>query len=121
MSAANGTDRDDSRGIERLRAAIEDVAVEIESRRVELPVHRSRRPLRLAFAAAAVLIALLIGTWWIVPSRTSEVEVLELRVHGRDVRARIVDDTAPGTIIVMPQPRSTPPVGVASLAAGGAR
>ena len=66
------------------------------------------------------LIALLIGSWWIVPRRTSEVEVLQLRVHGRDVRARIVDVT-PGTIIVMPQPRSTPPVGVAGLAAGGAR
>lgn len=116
---------EDHQGIDRLRAAIEEVATEIESRPSGLPARPGGRRLPLALcAAAAVLVALLVGSWlWIAPSRSSEVEVLLLKVHGREMRARIVDDTAPATIIVIPQPRNNPPAATAASLAivGGAK
>ncbi len=45
--------------------------------------------------------------------------MLVLKINGRDVRPRIVDDTAPATIIVMPQPNGEAPPAAASLLLGG--
>jgi len=119
---------EDRSGIDSLRDAIEDVATQIEQ--VEAARPRPRRAWPIGFAPAAVavaLIALLVGTWgtWTPSppggSESSEVNVLVLKINGREVRARIVDDTAPATIIVMPQPdRGTPPA-AANLIVGGAR
>ena len=116
---------EDRQGIDRLRAAIERVATEIEDRPSGVPARPAGLGMRLALGtAAAVLIALLIGSWlWIAPSDGAEVEVLLLKVHGREVRARILDDTAPETIIVIPQPGNNPPAATAAPLAivGGAR
>jgi len=115
---------EDRRGIDRLRAAIDEVATEIEDRGTARSRTRRGWPLGIAMAAAVVLIALLIGTWAIRPSpevESPEVKVLVLKINGRDVRARIVDDTAPATIIVMPQPNGEAPPVAASLLVGGAK
>jgi hypothetical protein len=125
MSTVNGTGKEDRHGIDRLRTAIEDVAADLEARQENAPARGPRWGLRVtvgvAVGAAAVLIALLIGSWWIVPPRSSEVEVLVLKIHGRDVSVRIVDDTAPATIIVIPQPEAARPPAAASIPIGGAR
>jgi anti-sigma-K factor RskA len=111
---------DDGRGIETLRAAVEEVAVDIERRAV-----RRRRPTSwipgLAVAAAVVAIALLIGSFWAPRPGSSEVEVIELRLHGREVRARIVEDAESGTIIVMPQPDGATSPAAVTVVIGGAR
>ncbi len=115
---------EDRHGIDRLRVAIEKVATDIESRPSEVPARPTGRRLQLALGAAAALAALLVGSWlWIAPSRSSEVEVLLLKVHGREMRARIVEDSAPATIIVIPQARNNPPAATAASPAmvGGAR
>jgi len=115
---------EDRSGIDKLRTAIEDVATGIENRGTERPRTRRGWALGVAMAAAVVLIALLIGTWTLRPSpevESSEVKVLVLKINGRDVRARIVDDTAPATIIVMPQPDGGAPPAAASVLVGGAR
>ena len=115
---------EDRSGIDRLRAAIDEVATEIEDRGTARSRTRSGWSLGIAMAAAVVLIALLVGTWAIRPSPEAdspEVTVLVLKINGRDVRARIVDDTAPATIIIMPQPNGgTPPV-AASVLVGGTK
>ena len=115
---------EDRSGIDSLREAIDEVATQIEQSEEIQPRPRRTWPLALAAAAAVALIALLIGTWTLRPSpelERSEVKVLVLKINGRDVRARIVDDSAPATIIVMPQPdRETPPAG-ASVFVGGTR
>ena len=115
---------EDRRGIDRLRAAIDEVATEIEDRGTARSRTRRGWPLGIAMAAAVVLIALLIGTWAIRPSpeaESPEVTVLVLKINGRDVRARIVDDTAPATIIVMPQPHEGNAPVAASVLVGGAK
>ena len=115
---------EDRSGIDRFRAAIEDVATEIEDRGTARSHTRHGWPLGVATAAAVVLIALLIGTWALRSSHeaeSSEVKVLVLKINGRDVRARIVDDMAPATIIVMPRPDGETPPAAASALVGGAR
>jgi hypothetical protein len=114
-------------GIDRLRNTIEDVATEIENREAARTGWRPAWTLGLATAAALALIALLIVTWEGRTHRTvpvaepSEVKVLVLKIHGRDVTARIVDDSAPATIIIMPHPeRATPPM-AAGVLNGGTR
>jgi hypothetical protein len=115
---------EDRSGIDSLRKAIDEVATQIERRDEIRP--RPRRTWFLGHAAesAVALIANLNATSTIRPSperEPSEVKVLVLKINGRDVRARIVDDTAPATIIVMPQPDGeTPPV-AASVFVGGTR
>ena len=117
----------DRSGIDSLRAAIDDVATQIERDEVARPRRRRLWSLGFAAAAAVILIALLIGTWgtWTLrpPAATesSEIKVLVLKINGRDVRARIVDDTAPATIIVMPQPNGETPPAAARVLIGGAR
>ena len=118
---------EDRSGIDSLRTVIDEVAAQIDQGEAERPRTRRVWPLGFAVAAAAILIVLLIGTWetWTIrppaESESSEVKVLVLKINGRDVRARIVDDTAPATIIVMPKPdRETPPA-AASVFVGGAR
>jgi hypothetical protein len=118
---------EDRNGIDSLRAAIDDVATQIE--RGEAAPPRTRRVWTLGFAAAAavILIAVLIGSWGTstlrppVATESSEVKVLVLKINGRDVRARIVDDTAPATIIVMPQPNGGIPPMAASVFVGGTK
>ena len=93
---------EDRIGIDALRDAVETVATEIESRRT--PARSSRpRPAWLAAAAALVLVAL---GWWILrPVRSPEVEVVGMKIRGQAVPTRIVEGAAPGTILVMPDPR----------------
>jgi di/tricarboxylate transporter len=115
---------EDRSGIEKLRTAIDDVATEIEDRGTARSRTRHGWALGVAMAAAVVLIALLIGTWTLRPSpvaESSEVKVLVLKINGREVRARIVDDSAPATIIVMPQSDRGAPPAAASVLIGGAR
>lgn len=117
---------EDRNGIDSLRTAIEEVATQIEQRETAGPHTRTTWSLGLAAAAAVavVLIALLIGTWTLRPSpetEPSEVTVLVLKINGRDVKARIVDDSAPATIIVMPQPDGETPPAAASVFVGGTR
>ena len=118
---------EDRSGIDSLRAAIDDVAKQIEQGDAARPRTRRVWPLGFAAAAAVVLIALLIGTrgmWTTRPpaeTESSEVTVLVLKINGRDVRARIVDDSAPATIIVMPQPNGETPPAAASVFGGGTR
>jgi len=115
---------EDRSGIDSLRKAIDEIATQIERRDEIRPRPRRTWFLGLAAAAAVALIAILVGTWTLRPPperEPSEVKVLVLKINGRDVRARIVDDTAPATIIVMPQPDGdTPPV-AASAFVGGTR
>jgi hypothetical protein len=115
---------EDRSGIDSLREAIDEVATQIERCDEVRPRPRRAWPLGVAAAAAVALIALLIGAWTLRPSaetEPSEVKVLVLKINGRDVRARIVDDSAPATIIVMPQPdRDTLPA-AASVFVGGTR
>lgn len=115
---------EDRQGVDRLRAAVERVATEIENRPSGVPARPAGRGMRLALGTVAALIALLVGSWlWFGPSDGAEVEVLLLKVHGQEMSARIVDDTAPATIIVIPQPRNNPPAATAAPLAivGGAR
>ncbi len=115
---------EDRSGIDSLRRAIDEVATQIEQREEIRPRPRRIWPFGLAAAAAVALIALLIGTWTLRPSpetEPSEVKVLVLKINGRDVRARIVDDSAPATIIVMPQPDGETPPAAASVFVGGTR
>jgi hypothetical protein len=89
-------------GIERLREVVDDVAASLPP-----PRRARRRPLRpLAWAlagAAVVVAALLLGRWWHreVPPRPV-VEVLSLQFRGREVRARVVESKAAGSIVVVP-------------------
>ena len=116
--------KEDRSGIDKLRAAIDEVAKEIEDHGAAKRQTRYGWALGIATAAAVVLIALLVGTWALRPSteaESSEVKVLVLKINGREVRARIVDDSAPATIIVMPQSDRGAPPAAASVLIGGAR
>ncbi|MCP3977760.1 MAG: hypothetical protein GY716_00320 [bacterium] len=93
----NGEDR----GIELLRDSVERVAHEIEQR--ETP-RRTRRPSWRVAAAAALLLAGAAAVWLARPEpRAAEVQVLKLTIRGRAVRAAVVEDGAPDTIVVMPR------------------
>ena len=118
---------EDRSGIDELRAAIDEVARDIERRQTERRRPRPARWLAVVAGAAVILIVLLIGirgTSMLRPSPREvapEVEVLVLKIHGRDVRARIVEDQAPATIIVMPQPGGETPPAAAGVFLGGTR
>jgi hypothetical protein len=86
-------------GLSLLKETIEEVAVDIESQ--EQPSSFSRKSSAL-LAAAALLFAVLLGYQILRTPQTTEVEVLDLRIGGRPVRARIVEGAAPSTIIIMP-------------------
>ena len=86
-------------GLTLLKEKIEQVAVDIESR--EQP-SAFRRPSSVLLAAAALLVAVLLGYQIMRKPQSAEVEVLDLRINGRPVRARIVEGAAPSTIIIMP-------------------
>jgi hypothetical protein len=98
-------------GLTLLKETIEDVALGIESSRRPRP----RILPRALLAAAALLVVVLLGYQFLRNPRTAEVEIIELRIEGRSVGARIVDGAAPSTIIVVPEERA--PV-VAASAAG---
>jgi hypothetical protein len=106
-------------GLELLRETIEEVAVEIESE----PRHSSsrRRALTGLLAAAALLIALLTGIHIMRAPHGSEVEVLALKINGRPVRARIVEDASPSTIIIVPQRNGAPATTATAVLLGGAK
>jgi hypothetical protein len=98
-------------GLSLLKETIEQVASDVESERRPRP----RLAPRVLLAAAALLIVVLLGYQFMRNPRTAEVEVIELRIEGRPVGARIVEGAAPSTIIIVPERRS--PV-VAAAAAG---
>ena len=111
------------RGVDRLRAVIDDVANDIESRPGRQAARRLGRP-RLATAAVIVLLAVPVATWLLLSSDEGsiaevEVEVVELKVRGRVVHSAVVEDASTGTILVMPRdparthrPFATIPLGV---------
>lgn len=112
----------DRKGFAELRRAIEVVATDLEAHPVA--ARPPRRGPRLALAAGtAVVIAAAASGWWVLQGPPAEVEVLELKVAGRAVPARIVVGAAPGTILVMPRVPNRPKVGAAVPAAmlGGTR
>jgi hypothetical protein len=86
-------------GLAVLKETIEEVTVEIESRKQPSSFPRKSSAL---LAAAALLIAVLLGYQILRKPQSAEVEVLDLRIEGRPVRARIVEGAAPSTIIIMP-------------------
>jgi hypothetical protein len=99
---------DDRSGIDRLRDAVDLVAATIGPPSVPRRHHRRRTVLLGSAAGLAVLIA---ATWWIgrdvSPRRTDTaplgIEVRQLRLHGRDVDARVFDAAGAGTIVVAPR------------------
>lgn len=103
---------DEREGLERLREAIEEVALDIEAQREPA----RRRPPFLRYALAATLILAALSAWLILtrPASPPEVEVLVLRVRGQTVRARLVDGGAPSTIVVLPQRRTAATTAVAA-------
>jgi hypothetical protein len=118
---------EDRSGIDRLRTAIEEVARDIEGRERRPARPRPARWLALAAAATVILVVLLIGIRGTATLRPAprevapEVKVLVLKINGRDVRPRIVEDGAPATIIVMPQTGGETPPAAAGVLLGGTR
>jgi hypothetical protein len=106
-------------GLSILKDKIEEVAVEVETGRAG--DSSSRRFRSILLAAAAVLVVALLGLQIMRKPRTTEVEVMELKIDGRPVGARIVEGAAPSTIIIVPERRD--PVAAASAAGilGGTR
>jgi hypothetical protein len=104
-------DRD---GVDALRDTIEEVATDIEAR--EPRTVSRRRALAGALAAMLALIAILAGYRWMNPPRDPEVEVLVLKIHGRPVKARLVEGAAPATIIVVPRSHTAPAAVTATAA-----
>jgi len=99
-------------GLSILKEKIEQVAADIESR----PASDSsfRRASSIVLAAAALLAVILLGLQLMRRPATTEVEILELRIDGRPVGARIVEGAAPSTIIIVPERQA--PVSAASAA-----
>lgn len=96
-------------GIEALRGAVETVASDLEGRtRWSLPARRVRPLLLggLALAGSAAAVAALL--WLARPHPAAEVQILELKIHGRPVRGVVVDDRASGSLVVMPQAPGPP-------------
>ena len=98
----------DRRGIEALRDAIEKVAVDLErDGALQTRLSGSRRTSSMAAAvlAVAATIAAVGAVWLALPRTRPEVEVLQLKIQGRPVRAVVVGDRAPGTVVVLPDER----------------
>ncbi len=94
---------EERRGIETLRESIETVASDLERNVEARPAPRhGRATLWAGLAAAAAIAAIAAGLWLNRPNPTPEVEILELKIRGRAVQAVVVDDRAPGTLVVMP-------------------
>ena len=91
--------------IETLRRAADEVAH-------DLPVaparaHARSRRIRWVAAAACLLALCLLAPFLLQEVFTArEVEVELLRVDGRDVPARVIDDAEAGAILVRPAPRT---------------
>lgn len=106
---------DDASGVDLLRHAVDDVAATLPRAR---PAQPGRAALRVGVAAAALLAVA--GAWTIarragdgpgVARRESVapaegkvlgIDVLVLKIHGRDVSPRVFEATAAGTIVVAP-------------------
>ena len=90
---AGDRDTNDRIGLDRLKSALDSVATEIAARPRRRPSLLKSPLLWCGFAATGWLV------WTLVARDTRGVEVLMLRVSGREVKARIVrmDDT---TLIV---------------------
>jgi hypothetical protein len=101
-------------GLDKLRRAIEVVATDLEAHPVAARPRRGIPRLAMAAAAAVVIVATVSG-WWMLQGPPPDVEVLELRIAGRAVPARIVDGAAPGTILVMPQEPNAPTVSAVAV------
>lgn len=97
---------DDRVGIELLERVVEQVAGSLPRPRARA---RARRPIVLGLAAAVVLAAILAGIR--LAARRSggqdarpPIDVLALRLGGRDVRARVIDSAQAGSIVVVAVP-----------------
>ena len=101
-----------------LREAVETVAAEIETGR--RPDHLSRRMLIGTAAAVVASFVLIAGLLFEFPADNPEVRVMELKIDGRPVEARVMDGKAPATIIVIPErPGQTPLVSASVMIGGG--
>lgn len=94
---------DDRRGIDLLRSAIGEVADSVPSTGRARQVH----PTPWIWAAAAAVVLAVAGAWTIArrdeaPKPDLGIDVLVLKIHGRDVSARVFEATEAGTIVVAP-------------------
>ncbi len=98
------------KGLALFERTLEEVAVDLES---------PRRAPRLLWAVAAGLavLALIVVPRFLPLEPAPEVEILELRVGGRPVQARLEPDVAPGTILVLPEEQRA----LSALAVGASR
>jgi hypothetical protein len=112
--------KEERQGIDALRQTVDAVASDLERREKRIPV---RKPIRRgmvagwSLAAAAVLAA--VALWLAYPRQAPEVEILEMKIQGRPVRAVVVEGRASGTLVVMPGPENlseNDPAGGVSLA-----
>jgi len=100
---------DERTGIDLLRRAVGEVAASLPPpRRARRP---ALRPVAWVLAGAAVVIAALVIGHPLrqeAPSRPL-VEVVSLRIQGRETRARIVESAAAGSIVVVPSRQDAQP------------
>ena len=74
--------------------------------------------LRVAIIAALLIVAF-VATRLFRPAAHAEVTVVELKVNGLPVPARVVDGAAPSTILVMPRPEPARPMAAVTFLTGG--
>lgn len=110
-------------GIDALRDAIETVASDLETREAGrvAPSSRSVRSVAAWATTAAAIVIAAAGLWIARPAPTPEVEILEMKIRGRSVRAVVIENRAPGTLVIVPgehraeRDLTTPIAGVAVL------
>jgi hypothetical protein len=103
--------REERGGIDLLRKVVTEVADSLP------PPRRQRtamRPVVWGLATAAALVAVLVLGRFLLPRGAPSlqprppVEVLALRLGGRNARVRVIDSPAAGSIVVVAVPGATP-------------
>jgi hypothetical protein len=97
-------------GIGLLREVVTEVADSLPPPRRQ---PKAARPIVWGLAAAAALVAVLVAGRFLLPREVPQhprapVEVLALRLGGRDARVRVIDSPAAGSIVVVAVPGATP-------------